>query len=880
MRVRWSVVLLLAAGCEISEPDFVPTLPDRPDVGPADPDAGPADCRDVPGLCDVGFECNRRGECVPRTECTASLPCAPGEECLRPDPTVTSTGTCGVPVSGCTRAERCPVCTSVARCGPELEGFGADLEGRPTFSVACETDRDCGGQVCRAGVCVACERDAECGARLCLEGRCTGRDDCGTSPQCGPFERCSIENRCVPTVECTELADALDVAPGTYTDLVVCDAPHRFRVVRPQREATRFVLTSSSTVDLSVDVEVDGQPLELGLLDLPGLVAFDIPYGTGTSSRTIGLDVRSLSGPAPYTLRVEPLTPPCAADAWSLYGGELALIESNRRLALRLCPSETRGIRLRGEPGESVQFVGEYDAGATFTLPSELRGDACREAKVPPGSLRDRDNCALPRVRGGDEAAYQGGIEADEFGFFAGFADFTAPGEAVLELSSRTVSSGADLDLFVGTVTEARNLACEMATVIDGPEAVVEIGGDDLGGAVCSVSWPEAGPERVLRIPLPGELARVRVEVEQVAGEPAELAAGLLGTCGSAVAEPCQRGFRVARPVSLETFTASDEIDLLLGADRPGVRARVAVRVDLLQEPDNDGCIGAYPPDPARPECRDPDPDDGLNEVVCEVVTAAATNTASITGSASCAPAGWGGGPERFHRLDLTAGERALVSLRGPPDGLLWIADDCERMEDTCVEARATTLRSPRIETVVGSGIAFVAVDGVGRFDEGAWELTVVENPECTSDVECPGGGCDRGRCIPRPENDDCTGPAPLALDGDGRATVRGTLGAARNDFAPRCADTSGPDVVYRLELASPVDQLTARIAESDFDATLLVRFAQCAASSAETCNDDVDPRFDPRPQVTLEDPAAGAYYVIVDAASGEGSFVLEIEAD
>jgi len=899
---RIGLAVALVTGCDVSPSDFET---DRPRPFDAGPDAGPApiDCDADPSSCDVGFTC-RGGECVPRTDCTVELPCAPGDECRRPDPTETSTGTCGVPADHCESSDDCggrrPVCTGVDRCGADVDGVGASLAGELSFEVRCRDAIDCGGGVCLDGLCAPCAVDAECGARRCDEGRCVKLDACDGDAACDPFESC-IERRCVADVDCTELASDTPILPGTYTDLVVCDVPHRFEASRPQSEAVRFVITSSTAVDLQVDVRVDDEPVEARRLDLPGLVAFDIPYGTETGSRTIDLEVVGRNGPAPYSLRMEPLTPPCAEDPLSLLGGEPPIRTTDRRFALRMCPARRsdrpgpgeepdrearwqrgrlRRLSLPADEGETVQFLGEYDAGATFpwTPPPGVEWSDARELcfvdKLPVGSTVDRSNCLSARVIDDRGDVVDGAVEVDDFGRFAGAIDVGAGGAPRLEIraSNSVVSSGVDLDVFLGSTTAERESACSGADTIPPGPTELTVGSTDLGGVVCEVGWPEDAFDVVRRLDLGGVPSRVRVEIEPVSGPPAEISAGLLTQCTSAVAAPCIRGFLPGRPIVLDTFSDGEPLTLMVGADRPDVGLRVSVTQTPESVPANDRCIDALlvPPDGSddAPIHRE------------EVYTGAATNTSSITGEASCAPAGFGRGPDRYYTVSFSS--RAEVSLRGPPGGLLWSTLDCADAEAGCRDAVATTLRQPKVSTILGADTPFVLVDGVEPDDFGAFELSVAADPECTRATELgdclADEQCDGNVCVEvdgRVEN-RCPG-SPLALI-DGRAAVTGSTGAATNDFESACA-SAGPDVVYAVEVPSGTERFVARIPRADFDASILVRRRLCPSAAEQWCNDDVDPVFDPRPEVAIDAPAAGTYFIVVDAAAGEGEFRLEVDA-
>jgi hypothetical protein len=60
----------------------------------------------------------------------------------------------------------------------------------------------------------------------------------------------------------------------------------------------------------------------------------------------------------------------------------------------------------------------------------------------------------------------------------------------------------------------------------------------------------------------------------------------------------------------------------------------------------------------------------------------------------------------------------------------------------------------------------------------------------------------------------------------------------------------------------------------------LVVRRGTCPTATAEVaCNDDAIAGADLKPDVKVINPAAGRYFIIVDAYSGSGPFTLEITA-
>jgi hypothetical protein len=296
--------------------------------------------------------------------------------------------------------------------------------------------------------------------------------------------------------------------------------------------------------------------------------------------------------------------------------------------------------------------------------------------------------------------------------------------------------------------------------------------------------------------------------------------------------------------------------------------------LDLLVEPvvlpPNNSCAGAI--------------DISASDEI-EVSTYGATNTVEATGAACGLSDDDGQGPDAFYRLRLSGGERAALELAGPRDGLIWIARDCGQMTATCTTAEAISYTVPVAQvalTPANDTTYFIAVDGLTAEDRGIYELRTVIAPQCLTSRDCGALRCDDYRCAPIPANDTCAGAAAVTLDAQGRASVVASTGAANDNLSLTCLGRSDRDVVYRIDLPVDHSSLTARIVEARFDPALAIRRAQCEASLEEVCNDDV--RFSEEPQILLPEvtwtqPAAGTYYVIVDAYAGSGTFTLQIEA-
>jgi hypothetical protein len=134
-----------------------------------------------------------------------------------------------------------------------------------------------------------------------------------------------------------------------------------------------------------------------------------------------------------------------------------------------------------------------------------------------------------------------------------------------------------------------------------------------------------------------------------------------------------------------------------------------------------------------------------------------------------------------------------------------------------------------------------------------------------TCSVSCGIGTCSVGSA---PANDTCAGAIAI-----GAGSRSGSTCGANNDYSSTCGST-GPDVVYRLDIASRSDVVIDATASGSWDPDMHLRSGGCPGTQV-VCNDDTS-GLNPRITTTL-DP--GTYYVIVDghSTSAAGPFTLNV---
>jgi hypothetical protein len=636
------------------------------------------------------------------------------------------------------------------------------------------------------------------------------------------------------------------------------------------RDGARIALTSTrSEATIVMDLFDESGAIVPGArwLSLPGLTVVEVPApgfaDDGTSlSQTLRIRVQSLDHAGRYDLDLLRLVPLCPGDALDQYGdrdrARALPIEGNRSYLAAACPDDDDFLRIDAEADDQILLAasfGGFDADLDLAAYAGTATAALALAESTSTSTETLDTGRL-----------------------------TEPASVVLHAFSKQAPSiGQDYVLDVTRFLGTFFRECNEVTDVPLVNGMASVQGDltsavDLGAPLCENDLYAATRRNDLlyRVTPPSAPSLLRALITPGPESTSEVTAGLVSACADPEAETifCDSAELPRRAVVVEELLLDTRpVHLLVSSD--GSVKDMTFDLDLVIEPvtvpPNNACAGAV---------------EIASSGDIGVSTYGATNTVEATGFACGLFDGEAQGPDAFYLLRLDGGERAALELDGPLDGLLWIATDCGQMTATCTTAESISYENPVAQVALtpqNDATFFVAVDGLAMDDRGTFELRTVLDPECLAARDCPSNlRCDDYRCVPVPANDICAGAEAITPDAEGRAEIVASTGAANDNLALTCLAQSDRDVVYRIDLPVDHSSLTARIVEARFDPALAIRRSQCEASLEEVCNDDV--RFSEEPQILLPEvtwvqPAAGTYYVIVDAYAGSGTFTLQIEA-
>ncbi|MCK6546782.1 hypothetical protein L6R52_13105 [Myxococcota bacterium] len=865
---RLSFVLAVGAavlsGCVVE-----PRKVDRPTTADAStPDAtAPIDagadagrsCLDAP--CGDGEYCTDDGVCaaIPTT-CETTSECAPGWAC--------SAGRCEAPWRTCATSADCAsreVCTAAGWCAPKL------VSADPKVTT-CLDARDCGpGGICERGLCVGCSVSAPCPRGLgcdedtgdCVEQRpCASDDECHEGNTCttGLCRRSTIG--CVPDEENDTLDEAMELTDALYEGLSLCgDEQDYFTFDVPPDHGAIVTVTSTRASGTIEGYLLDANGsffFDAAWLTLPGLSVSALPVSN--EARAVFVGVQSLDTSAGYALDVRLVRGLCAGDALDLYGdtdpSQAVLVPTEATIPLVMCARDEDWVAVDVLEGDSLTVSLDFEDDDAGTMTGS---DLDLELVDATGTT-----LALGRSTStSTESASSGAL---------------AEGRVLVRVTSkRTPSAGARYRMAIVRTLGARKRACDAPAAVLTSAAPVVSGSlaaaIDVGAPFCGAYAETRRHDLVYRIEPPSAPSLVTVSVRQTSGAlTSRVTTALLASCSDDTSVfACEAAPSAYRAATLTTEVAStDPLHLLVSSDGSAedVTFELVATFEPLVAPVNDVCTAAV--------------DLGTTSSTISASTWAAADDARLQASGVCGFTGLGSGPDRFYALSLAGGERAAVELRDGHGGFLWVATDCAQLTATCsASAQVEYTKAAKVVlTPVAATNYVVVVDGVGAGSAGSYELRTVRGPDlqCVADAECGAGrACDDYRCVTSPLNDACPG-TPLTLT-DGLAVVRGSTGAARDDLAPQCSAAAGSaDVVYQVDVPAGAGALTARITAADWDPILSIRRETCSAAAAElACNDDL--RFPDLilPEVTIPTPAAGAYFIVVDAYAGRGPFTLEV---
>ncbi|MFO0728449.1 MAG: hypothetical protein U1E65_32030 [Myxococcota bacterium] len=862
------LILLALGGCQVA-PRQGPELPHADasvtDAGKTGSDAGVSDAG--PGRCDRGTPCASGYECARDGVCrTPASPCTTTEACAAPS--ICVDGVCGSPPGACTVATEAECgahrrCSAVGYCEPALSQD-------ENLDVECSEDGDCGiGGRCRFGICTSCLSDSDCPSpKVCgSSGRCEQPFLCARASDCFAGNVC-VQSACQPAETGCRRDTANDVASGAspLTDTAsttpsICgpDVDWYKLSLDADQGAELIVRTDPRQLSVAVDVyswdsAIDGSevtPSDLVHFALPGLDVVRIP--TSTAARSLAVKISALDVAGAYTIDLRKHQSFCAGDVLDIYGDESRLraprLPRDARLALVACPGDVDAVNVGVERGDLL-LVKDKLSGSDGQVTLSMEGP--------------------------------NGLIAGPLSYTLSTTTALAPSAAAAStlwtintVAGSVPSLGQPYELSISSLLGTRIEACRGATVVAaGSTPGTLAGATDVGSTTCGFGSDAIGPDRVAEIVPPRAGALLHATVRSATAANARFSLSVLTTCTDDASTAVCDAPRTGTAASLELLTVSTA-PLYLWISARSATVSTAYVLDVAWD------------EPGDYTCRF---GQGVQPILASgdlrVDTTAATDTVHVVGASACGGdliAGDGAGPDRFLSLELGAHERAALDLVGPYGGLLWVSNSCGTMESGCVGSALSRLGHPGrvvLQPTVATSY-LIAVDGLSSDIAGPFTVHALLRPQCLADTECMAPSrCDDGACVNPPANDACDGTV-VPLSG-GAATIHGSTGAANDSFASNTCQSSsagGQDVVYAIDVPSGVRELRARISSASWDPILSIRRGTCPTATAEVaCSDDAS-LDDLLPDVRVQAPSAGRYFVIVDAYAGSGPFTLEITA-
>lgn len=847
---------------------------------------GGSDCRLGQVTCGPDEFCGADGSCASLMRgCRYSSQCASGDVCVKPIAATSSVtpGSCAPRPNGCAVDADCDGrCLGVGVCGPAADRFVV-VGAAPSPVLSCADARDCApGQVCRRAECGRCQVDDDCagGLECSASGVCEEPASCLSNADCYDGNVCGMTATCErPTADCGLDAEndfasgATPLEEGWYGGLTVCGDDVDWYSVEIPHLYGAFVVITATASHTTLDVEID-PPLEttgsVRSLELPNVVAFAVPQvflADTSATTTLWFAVGTLDTNATYTVEVIADRRGCA-DALDLFGdrAEHALSAPVNVAFERIgCPNGVDRVAVDALADDQVIVSG------TWTSPS-------------------MDVDFFLRGSGGSVVSTTGTVASNETETVTSVV-LTAADRLTVEANTRRAPTPGT----PYTMTVSRDLGTREAVCANPPDLVLSngmssttetfAGASNLGrpecpasadcsaGALCALYSEYERRDRLYRITPPSAPAVLTASVRPLNRAAARMSVALLSSCEDDTMDlVCNSSPLVRNATSIERqLTTADPVFLMVSSDGEieDFSFTLDVAVEPVQMPLNDMCFDA---------------EDLAVSGTQRVATYGAANDDQLREAGICGAAADGAGPDRFYRMTLAARERAALELTGPQGGYVWAGTSCAAMTQTCTTAATIEedFSSPIAIATFEPGIDqtfYVAVDGLRQGTVGSWTLRTIREPElqCLNDEDCVSPlQCDDYACRPVPAADVCPGEAVTLVNGF--ASISGSTGAANNRQAPRCGGSLSPDVVYAVTLPAGLTDVAFRIADARFDPLLAVRFGRCDADPNEVCVDDVRYPDVLLPEVRIEAPPAGTYYVIVDAFAGEGPFTLEIE--
>ncbi len=869
------------------------------DMGVVDlgtPDAGPQGCTDDES-CPVDQVCTA-GSCVAKpTVCNTTEGCGRDDRCVRPlVSTASVAGDCKAPAGACIQDSDCELdqrCTGAGLCGriaqrllrtervscfsPEdcapADTLRASSMG--ALLAICTQDSDCGpGGRCNLGQCAGCTQHDECGSLLCEQGQCREPDRCENDLSCFSGNRCD-NNTCTRPVEaCTPDASSdrsapTPLQPAVYEGLSLCGSESDWFSITVDAFATARISVRYEAAQATIVPDVfdlsEAPLLNVGSMLLPGLSVLEIPQST--SPQRLLVRIASPDRPGSYALHFDHQPFGCAQDTLDLYGDE----SPQRAILVPAFESMTGRLCLNDEDHAQISLSAQ---------------DVLQAEALFSGGQSDIDMEALDAQGDPLPTEAENGMSTSASWERLTLAPVSGAQLATLKLSAQRAPSIGQLYTVTASLTPgARGATCAgvppqgnlgLVSALGSSSRSDRLTGEDLGPIQCTpfASLRTVGQSAAEPRPIAGRIFEIPPDPDERAlyatlTATQSFALALLDSCADQEARACAGALR-GREIQLrETIPANQTAYLFLASNVPDASYTLQTHLSprVTERLLNNRCEGAQP-------------------LVAPQVVAldSATDEHRFEEAACGQSAGDAAQPERVYTLDVPGPGRTALELRAldsASTGQMWAtaSSTCALNVQSCVGAVSVTPGSTigRLILEPSAQPYFIGVEsGLG----GAYELNTVEGIECADDSECGAMRCIEYACAPVPGNSACNGQT-INLGPDGLARIFGSTEGANSEHDLSCIPSLGQaDVVYQLTLTRNYRRITARILDAEFDAALAIRTLRCEDTQATDvdCDDDSLGRL--LPELSIDQPELGTYYLIVDAFEGSGRFTLELETE
>jgi hypothetical protein len=200
-----------------------------------------------------------------------------------------------------------------------------------------------------------------------------------------------------------------------------------------------------------------------------------------------------------------------------------------------------------------------------------------------------------------------------------------------------------------------------------------------------------------------------------------------------------------------------------------------------------------------------------------------------------------------------------VAPLEAGFDPLFWIGTDCENMSNCLTPSAGRNLNGPGRPEV-----RTIAIPRAGEF------LLVIDAAQDLA------GGTFVASVREQDQGERCGTAIPIELPGKAVGSTQGRRNDVSGQTCPEGANTTGDDVVYRLDLAAD-ERIRVRVTPAA-DADPVVYLTSNCNQVNDNCGGGVNAGGAGVTEVLEADLAAGTWFLVVDHVRSEGAYLLEVE--